>query len=114
MSNSGENNKDLVQEVDEMRVKAESWWDKNGAKALAIGGIVLGLFLNKKINRLEARTGNAFKGVEKSFNQLSDHVDCNFEGIFNNFKMLRADIVDVATSTGYTGKLRVNHVKVED
>ena len=112
MSNSGE--KDLVQEVDEMKVKAESFWETNGTKVLAIGGIIAGLLLNKKINKLEARTGNAFKGVEKSFNQLNDHVDCNFEGIFNNFKMLRADIIDVATSTGYTGKLRVNHVKVED
>ena len=113
-SNYGNNGKDLVQEVDEMKVKAESFWKENGTKVLAIGGILAGLILNKKINRLESRTGAAFKKTEKCFKALDEYNTKNFDAIFDNFKILRSDIVDIATFAGYQGKIRCNNVHVEE
>lgn len=113
MSNFGNETIIDEQEVKEMKKKAESWWDKNGAKVLGGAALIAALLVNKKVNALESKTGKAFNGVAKELNNTNDLVNANLTAIYQNFRVARADLSNIATFVGYQGKLGCNNISEE-
>lgn len=111
MSDSTGKVTDITRE--EMEEKTMTFLQKNGGKLLAGGALLLALVANSKVNKLEARTGKALNSVAKELNKTNDMMTTNFDAIYQNFRIARADLSNIATFCGFQGKLGCNNISEE-
>lgn len=105
MSNFGKN-----KEADDMVTNFNSFWEQHKDKIMLGGGILASLILNHKINALDAKTGKSFKLVANAFDKQADYIDDNLDAIYKNFRIIRSDLVNIATHVAFQGKLGVNQI----
>lgn len=78
---------------------------KKHGRDIALAVVALyALSTGSKVNRLEIRTKRAFKNVDKNLANLFDFK----EKCWDNFDILKTDMNQIATFSGFKGSLGVN------
>ena len=66
--------------------------------------LILGLSNSRKINSLETKTANGFRGVS----EVITNVEASLTNCNDNFKIIQRDINKIGHFVGFKGRLGVN------
>lgn len=116
MSSSEENKvveiKVNKEEAKKVETKAKTFWEKHRDKIM-VGAMIFGYALLKgKIDSIEGRTRRAFKQVNHMFDSRDSYYKGEIDALFNNCDILKSDLINVASTLGYSGQYACT--KVED